>query len=152
MCSSDLILRDVGRVLEVPYAECDRLAKLVPNELGITLKEALEREPRLRELAAEDERIAEVVRYALDLEGLNRHASTHAAGVVIGDRPLREYTPLFVTPEGDVVTQYDKRFVEKVGLVKFDFLGLKTLTVIDQAVKLANEERHATGEIGRAHV
>ena len=139
------ILRDVGRVLEVPYAECDRLAKLVPNELGITLKEALEREPRLRELAKEDERIAEVVRYALDLEGLNRHASTHAAGVVIGDRPLREYTPLFVTPEGDVVTQYDKRFVEKVGLVKFDFLGLKTLTVIDQAVKLANEERHATG-------
>ncbi len=139
------ILRDVGRVLELPYAECDKLAKLVPNELGITLKEALEQEPRLRELAEGDERIAEVVRYALDLEGLNRHASTHAAGVVIGDRPLREHTPLFVTPEGDVVTQYDKRYVEKVGLVKFDFLGLKTLTVIDQGVKLANEELQARG-------
>ncbi|RMF84211.1 MAG: DNA polymerase III subunit alpha [Nitrospirae bacterium] len=140
------ILRDVGRVLELPYAECDRLAKLVPNELGITLEEALAREPRLRQLAEEDERIAEVIRYARELEGLNRHASTHAAGVVIGDRPLREHTPLFLTPEGDVVTQYDKRYVEKVGLVKFDFLGLKTLTVIDRAVRLANEERQARGE------
>jgi DNA polymerase-3 subunit alpha len=140
------IIRDVGRVLEIPYAECDRLAKLVPNELGITLEQALKQEPRLRELEEKDERIREVLRYARDLEGLNRHASTHAAGVVIGDGPLREHAPLFQTPEGDVVTQFDKKFVEKVGLVKFDFLGLKTLTVLDGAVTLANQVRVERGD------
>jgi len=140
------IIRDVGRVLEIPYAECDRLAKLVPGELGITLEQALKQEPRLRELEEKDERIREVLRYARDLEGLNRHASTHAAGVVIGDGPLREHAPLFQTPEGDVVTQFDKKFVEKIGLVKFDFLGLKTLTVLDRAVTLANQVRETRGD------
>jgi DNA polymerase-3 subunit alpha len=130
------VIRDVGRALEVPYAEVDKIAKLVPEQLGITLDQALEREPRLRELRDSDPTVREILDIARTLEGLPRHASTHAAGLVIGDRPLVEYLPLYRGTKGELVTQFDMKGVEKVGLVKFDFLGLRTLTVIDNAVRL----------------
>ncbi len=137
------VIRDVGRVMGLPYADVDRIAKLVPARLGITLKEALEEEPRLREAMEADPRVAELIGHALKLEGLNRHASTHAAGVVIGNRPLVDHLPLYKPPGSDqeAVTQFDMKSVEAIGLVKFDFLGLKTLTVIHDAVRLVNANR-----------
>jgi len=131
------VIRDVGRALNMPYGEVDKVAKLVPGTLGITLKEALAQEPKLRELVEKDPKIKQLWPIALALEGLTRHASTHAAGVVVTPRPLTEYLPLYTDPKsGAQVTQYAMKFVEKCGLVKFDFLGLKTLTVIDNAVRL----------------
>ncbi len=131
------VIRDVGRALNMPYGEVDKVAKLVPGVLNITLKDALQQEPKLRELTEKDAKIAELFRIALALEGLTRHASTHAAGVVVTPQPLPEYLPLYTDPKsGGQVTQYAMKFVEKIGLVKFDFLGLKNLTVIDNAVKL----------------
>uniref|UniRef100_A0A7C5ALR8 DNA polymerase III subunit alpha n=1 Tax=Desulfobacca acetoxidans TaxID=60893 RepID=A0A7C5ALR8_9BACT len=127
------VIRDVGRALEVPYAEVDKIAKLVPDHLGITLAQALEREPRLRELRDTNPTVREILNVAAVLEGLPRHASTHAAGLVIADRPLVEYLPLYRGTKGELVTMFDMKGVERVGLVKFDFLGLRTLTVIDQA-------------------
>ncbi|GAB6062324.1 DNA polymerase III subunit alpha [Deferrisoma palaeochoriense] len=135
------VIRDVGRVMGLPYGEVDRIAKLVPARLGITLKEALEEEPRLREAMESDPRIRELVTHALKLEGLNRHASTHAAGIVIGNRPLVDYLPLYRGQNGELVTQFAMKSVEAIGLVKFDFLGLKTLTVITDAVRIVNEGR-----------
>ncbi len=130
-------LRDVGRVLGMPYGDVDRIAKLVPETLGITLDEALEQVPELRARAEADGQVARMLETARKLEGLTRHASTHAAGVVIGNRPLIELVPLYRDAKsGDVVTQYDMRCVEKVGLIKFDFLGLKTLTVLADAERL----------------
>jgi DNA polymerase-3 subunit alpha len=124
-------IRDVGRVLGMAYGDVDRIAKLVPETLGITLDDALEQSPELRARAQADGQVAKLLETARKLEGLTRHASTHAAGVVIGNRPLIETVPLYRDPKsGDVVTQYDMRWVERVGLVKFDFLGLKTLTLI----------------------
>ena len=131
------VLRDVGRVLDIPYAEVDRVAKLVPNTLGITLEKAMEQEPKLRELK-KDPRMAELIEIALNLEGQVRHASKHAAGVVISQEPLTEYLPLFKTPKDEITTQFDMKGVEKIGLVKFDFLGLRTLTVIHKAVETIN--------------
>lgn len=128
-------VRDVGRVLGFSYPEVDRLAKLIPQELNITLKLALEREPKLKELIAEDSRIAQLFETSRALEGLARHASTHAAGVVISDKPLTEYVPLFKTEE-QISTQYTMKDLEKIGLLKMDFLGLKTLTMIDQTLKI----------------
>ncbi|OGR32770.1 MAG: DNA polymerase III subunit alpha [Desulfuromonadales bacterium GWC2_61_20] len=131
------VIRDVGRALNMPYGEVDRIAKLVPTELNITLQKAMQQEPKLKELAEKDPKGKELMRVSLALEGLTRHASTHAAGVVVTPRPLTEYLPLYVDPKsGGQVTQYAMKFVEKIGLVKFDFLGLKNLTVIDNAVKL----------------
>ena len=131
------VIRDVGRALGMSFAETDRVAKLVPSVLNITLKESLQQEPKLKELAEKDPKIKELVQIALALEGLTRHASTHAAGVVVTPRPLPEYLPLYTDPKsGGQVTQYAMSYVEKIGLVKFDFLGLKNLTVIDNAVKL----------------
>jgi len=137
------VLRDVGRVLGLAYGEVDRIAKLIPNKLGITLAQALEGEPRLREMVEQDPTVARLIEIARVLEGLPRHASTHAAGVVIGDRPLTDYLPLYSVSGGHeqdehriVVTQYDMKGVEKIGLIKFDFLGLKTLTLMDHAVGL----------------
>jgi DNA polymerase-3 subunit alpha len=124
------VIRDVGRALDIPLPEVDAIAKMVPDVLNITLDEALEREPRLRELVAQKPEYGELIRVCRVLEGLPRHASTHAAGVVISDRPLVEYLPLFRGKKGEVVTQYDMKIVEKIGLVKFDFLGLRNLTVI----------------------
>jgi DNA polymerase-3 subunit alpha len=133
------VLRDVGRVLEMPYGQVDKLTKLVPMNPAapVTLSKAIAEEPRLQ--AARD--AEPVVRRAFDiaqkLEGLHRHASTHAAGIVIGDRPLAELVPMYRDPKSDMpVTQFNMKWVESAGLVKFDFLGLKTLSVLDTAVKL----------------
>jgi DNA polymerase III subunit alpha len=133
------VLRDVGRVLGMPYGQIDRICKLVPNNPAspVTLPEAIKGEPLLREMIAVDESVARLVEIAKSLEGLYRHASTHAAGVVIGDRPLEELVPLYRDPRSSMpVTQFNMKDVEKAGLVKFDFLGLKTLTVIVRAVEL----------------
>ncbi|MDX9835341.1 MAG: DNA polymerase III subunit alpha, partial [Desulfobulbus sp.] len=129
------VLRDVGRVLEIPLPEVDRIAKLVPEELNITLKRAIDAEPRLREAMKNDD-IRQLLSIAQTLEGLSRHKSTHAAGVVISPRPMVEYLPVCIGPNKEILTQFDMKYTEKTGLIKFDFLGLKTLTVIDRALKL----------------
>jgi len=133
------VLRDVGRVLSMPYGQVDRLCKLVPNNptAPVTLQQAIDREPRLKEARHKEPGVDQLINVALRLEGLYRHASTHAAGVVIGDRPLDEVVPLYRDPRSSMmVTQFNMKDVESVGLVKFDFLGLKTLTVMDRAIKL----------------
>ena len=134
------VIRDVARVMGFPYAEADRLAKLIPDDLKMTLDKAMEKEPRIKE-AMENPDVADLIGVAKSLEGLVRHASTHAAGIVISDRPLVEHLPLYVGSDKETITQFDMTWVEKVGLVKFDFLGLKTLTVIDQALKLIEKTR-----------
>jgi DNA polymerase III subunit alpha len=134
-------IRDVGRVLEMPYADADKVAKLVPNQLNITLAQALETEPRLRELVETDSKVKELMTIAQSLEGLARHASTHAAGVVISEEPLTDHVPLYKGANDEIVTQYSMGDVEKIGLVKFDFLGLKTLTMIRRAETLINDAR-----------
>jgi DNA polymerase-3 subunit alpha len=131
------VIRDVGRVLDIPYSEVDKVAKLVPNTLNITLEEAMKQEPKLKELT-KDPRMAELIDIALHLEGQVRHASKHAAGVVISQEPLTEYLPLYKGPKNEITTQFDMKGVEKIGLVKFDFLGLRTLTVINKAVETIN--------------
>ena len=133
------VLRDVGRVLGVPYGQVDRLCKLVPNNPAhpVTLEEAIAGEPALQQQRDTDETVARLMTIALKLEGLYRHASTHAAGVVIGDRPLTELVPLYRDPRSDIpVTQFNMKWVEVAGLVKFDFLGLKTLTVLARTCDL----------------
>lgn len=141
------VIRDVGRALEVPYAEVDKIAKLVPEQLNITLAKALDQEPRLRELRKNDPTVKEILTVAAALEGLPRHASTHAAGLVIADRPLVDYLPLYKGAKGEMVTQFDMKGVERVGLVKFDFLGLRTLTVIEQAVRFIRQSHDPTFDI-----
>lgn len=133
-------VRDVGRVMGLSYPEVDRLAKLIPMELNMTIDQALTREPKLKELAATDQRIGNLIETSKSLEGLVRHASTHAAGVVISDVPLTEYTPLFKADD-QVTTQYSMTALEKIGLLKMDFLGLRTLTVIDEACKIVKRTR-----------
>ncbi|KMY66390.1 DNA polymerase III subunit alpha [Desulfocarbo indianensis] len=135
------VIRDVGRVMGIPYNEVDQVAKLIPAELGITLEKALAKEPRLVERMEGDEQIKRLVEIGRALEGLPRHASTHAAGVVIGDVPLSEVVPLYKGSKDETVTQYDMKCVEKAGLIKFDFLGLRTLTVIDLAVRMIRQGR-----------
>src|SRR5438477_255909 len=133
------VLRDGGRVLAMPYGQVDRLCKLVPNNPAhpVTLEEAIAGEPALQQQRDADETVARLMTIALKLEGLYRHASTHAAGVVIGDRPLTELVPLYRDPRSDMpVTQFNMKWVELAGLVKFDFLGLKTLDVLQQTVEL----------------
>jgi DNA polymerase-3 subunit alpha len=133
------VIRDVGRGMGMPYGEVDTIAKLIPNPTGkkVTLNDALKQEPRLRELVEKDSRVKKMFDVALSLEGLTRHASTHAAGVVVTPEPLTNYLPLYVDPKSHgQVTQFDMGYVEKIGLVKFDFLGLKTLTVINNAIRL----------------
>jgi DNA polymerase-3 subunit alpha len=130
------VIRDVGRVLGIPYAEVDRIAKLIPGTLNISLEEAIEKEPQLKELIQKEVKVASLFKIARSLEGLTRHASTHAAGVVISNRPLMDYLPLYRGQDGEVITQYAMKEVEAIGLVKFDFLGLKTLTMINHALKL----------------
>jgi DNA polymerase III subunit alpha len=132
-------VRDVGRVLDMPYAEVDRIAKLIPPDLDMTLDRALEIEPRLREMKRESPKVDELFTYARAVEGLSRHASTHAAGVVIANRPITDYVPLYRNSNGDITTQFPMDDVEKVGLVKFDFLGLKTLTTIHDAISVIRE-------------
>jgi DNA polymerase-3 subunit alpha len=141
------VVRDVGRVLGLPYGFVDGVAKLIPFELGITLADALEKEPELaRRYRAEDE-VRDLIDLAQRLEGLARNAGTHAGGVVIAPSPLTDFTALYCEAGTEsVVTQFDKDDVEQVGLVKFDFLGLRTLTIIDWAVRLINAKRLAAGE------
>jgi DNA polymerase-3 subunit alpha len=138
------VLRDVGRVLQMPYGQVDRLCKLVPNNPAnpVTLDQAIEGEPKLQEARDTDEVVARLLHVAQKLEGLYRHASTHAAGIVIGDRPLDELVPLYRDPKSNMpVTQFNWKMVEAAGLVKFDFLGLKTLTVLEKAVDLIKRGR-----------
>jgi len=136
---SKAAVRDVGRVLQMPYGQVDRISKMIPVEgvKPVSIEKALADEPRLREEAKAEEVVARLLSYAQQIEGLLRNASTHAAGVVIGDRPLDELVPLYQDPRSDMpATQFNMKWVEQAGLVKFDFLGLKTLTVIQNAVAL----------------
>lgn len=137
------VVRSVGRVLEMPLGYVDKICKMIPNNPAnpVTLAQALEQEPQLADLRDSDPQVGNMLNLALKLEGLYSHASTHAAGVVIGDRPLDELVPLYRDPHSDMpVTQFNMKWVEQAGLVKFDFLGLKTLTVINTAVKHVKEQ------------
>lgn len=134
-------IRDVGRALNMPYGEVDRIAKLVPNILNITLDEAIRMEPRLQEEERKNEKVKKLLALSRSLEGLSRHSSTHAAGVVISDVPLVERVPLCKSPNDDIVTQFPMNDLQKVGLTKFDFLGLRTLTVIRDTLKFVKENR-----------
>jgi DNA polymerase-3 subunit alpha len=130
-------IRDVGRAMDMPYAEVDRIAKLVPNTLKITIGDAIKAEPQLKELYETNAEVKELLNIAMRLEGLNRHASTHAAGVIIAPVPLTDYTPLYKSPSDEsIMTQFDMGSAEAIGLLKFDFLGLKTLTVIEKTLAL----------------
>ena len=141
------VVRDVGRVLGMGYGYVDKIAKLIPFELGITLDVAIEKEPELKKLYKDDEEIKNLIDLARSLEGLTRNAGMHAGGVVIAPSKLTEFAPLYADDKGgSVVTQFDKDDVEAAGLVKFDFLGLRTLTVIDRAVRIINARRAASGE------
>ena len=136
------VLRDVGRVLEMPYGQVDKLCKLVPQNPAapVTLAKAIEGEPKLQAERDSNPIVKRAFDIALKLEGLYRHASTHAAGIVIGDRPLSELVPMYRDPKSDMpVTQFNMKWVEQAGLVKFDFLGLKTLTVLQTAVRLLKQ-------------
>ncbi len=140
------VVRDVGRVLGHPYGFVDRIAKLVPFELEMTLDKALEKEPELARLYREDEEVHALIDLARSLEGLTRNAGKHAGGVVIAPSVLTDFAPLYADDSGAVVTQFDKDDVEAAGLVKFDFLGLRTLTIIDWAVRTINAGRRQRGE------
>jgi DNA polymerase-3 subunit alpha len=135
------VLKDAGRALDMPYGEVDRLAKMVPTTLNISLEDALKQSPQLESMREKDERVKELVEVALRLEGLARHASTHAAGVVISPRPLTEIVPLYKSNKDEISTQYDMNALERIGLLKMDFLGLTTLTVLSDAVKLVKQNR-----------
>jgi len=135
------VIRDVGRVMAIPYADVDRIAKMIPAELDMTLKKAMESEPELSNLYRNNPQITKLINTALSLEGLNRHASVHAAGVIISDKPLNNYMPIFKTTDDQVTTGYSMGTLEKIGLLKVDFLGLKTLTVIDETLKLVKKTR-----------
>ncbi|MDF2809099.1 MAG: dnaE [Microvirga sp.] len=144
------VLRDVGRVLEMPYGQVDKLCKLVPQNPAnpVTLARAIDDEPRLQAERDSSPVVKRAFDIAVRLEGLNRHASTHAAGIVIGDRPLAQLVPLYRDPRSDMpVTQYNMKWIEQAGLVKFDFLGLKTLTVLETAVRLV-AQRGITLDLG----
>ena len=134
-------IKDVGRAMEIPYGEVDRLAKLVPNELKITLDGALKQSGQLRAAVESDERLKDLMAVAQRLEGLARHASTHAAGVVISPRPLTEIVPVYKTNRDEITTQYDMNALERIGLLKMDFLGLTTLTVLHDAVRMVEQNR-----------
>jgi DNA polymerase-3 subunit alpha len=143
------VIRDIARAMDIPFAEADRLAKLVPEPVAgksPPVREAIESTPELKQLYTESPMHRELLDIAAGLEGLNRHAGMHAAGVVISERPLWEYVPCFRGQNDEIVTQFAMKEVEKAGLVKFDFLGLKTLTVIQTAVRLVNEQRRVAGE------
>jgi DNA polymerase-3 subunit alpha len=134
-------IKDVGRALDMPYGDVDRLAKLIPNQLNIKLEDALKQSSQLAQLKKDDEKIGDLINVALRLEGLARHASTHAAGVVISPRPLTEIVPLYKSSKDEVTTQYDMNDLERIGLLKMDFLGLTTLTVLCDAVLLIRQNR-----------
>jgi DNA polymerase-3 subunit alpha len=133
------VVKDVGRVLGLQFSETDQITKLFPDELNIRLKDAFEQSADLRAKIESEPKLQKAWEYALKLEGLYRNAGMHAAGVIITEEPIVSYCPMYVSKDGDVVTQFDKDYSEKIGLVKFDFLGLKTLTVIDNAVQFVRK-------------
>ena len=138
--SARMVIRDVARVLDFPYSEADKLAKMIPNEIHITIKKAMDQNRELKELYEDDETVRNLLNIAMGLEGLPRQASTHACGVVITKEPVVNYVPLYVR-EGTISTQYIMTTLEELGLLKMDFLGLRTLTVIANAIKLVKENR-----------
>jgi DNA polymerase III subunit alpha len=140
-------LKDVGRAMDLPYGDVDKLAKLVPNQINISLEEALKQSGQLRSAIDGDERFKDLLEVAKRLEGLARHASTHAAGVVISPQPLTELLPVYKTNRDEITTQYDMKGLERLGLLKMDFLGLTTLTVLSDAVKLIAANRGATVDL-----
>jgi DNA polymerase-3 subunit alpha len=140
-------IKDVGRAMDIPYGEVDRLAKLIPTTLGIELATALEESPQLKAAIDSDEKLGDLMKVALRLEGLARHASTHAAGVVISPQPLTELVPVYKTNRDEITTQYDMNALERIGLLKMDFLGLTTLTVLHDAVKMVQQNRGVKIEI-----
>ncbi len=144
--SARLVLRDVGRVLDMPYGDVDKIAKMVPNELNITLEQALEKNPELKSAYEEDDRITTLIDMSRRLEGLPRHTSTHAAGVLISGSATTNYVPL-CTNDGNVVTQYTMTTLEELGLLKMDFLGLRTLTVIGDALDMIEQSEGKRIEI-----
>src|SRR5271154_6817339 len=135
------VLKDAGRALNMPYGDVDKIAKMIPATLNIELEDALKQTPQLDSLRRTDERVKELVEVALRLEGLARHASTHAAGVVISPQPLTEIVPLYKSNKDEITTQYDMNALERIGLLKMDFLGLTTLTVLDDAVRMIQQNR-----------
>ena len=135
------VIRDVGRVMDLPYAFVDSIAKMVPTELNITLDKALKMNPEFKKLYQEDEKVKELIDMSRRLEGLPRHTSMHAAGVVIGQRAIEEFVPLSLGSDGSVTTQFTMTTLEELGLLKMDFLGLRTLTVIQNAVQLARKKQ-----------
>jgi DNA polymerase-3 subunit alpha len=141
-------IKDVGRAMDLPYGEVDRIAKLVPNQLNITLDEALQQSLALRTQIASDPRYVDMMEVAKRLEGLARHASTHAAGVVISPEPLTNIVPLYKSSRDEITTQYDMKGLEHIGLLKMDFLGLTTLTVLDDAVRMAEQNRGVHVDLG----
>jgi DNA polymerase-3 subunit alpha len=140
------VVRDVGRALGLPYGYVDRIAKLIPFEIGITLDKAIADDEELKRVYESDEEVRGLIDLAKRLEGLARNVGTHAGGVVIAPKPITEYMPLYADADGALLTQLDKDDLEAIGLIKFDFLGLKTLTIIDKAVAAINRERSARGE------
>ena len=134
-------VKDVGRAMDIPYGEVDRLAKLIPTTLGIDLETALAEAPQLKAAINSDEKLKDLMSVALRLEGLARHASTHAAGVVISPRPLTEVVPVYKTNRDEITTQYDMNALERIGLLKMDFLGLTTLTVLQDTVQMIQKNR-----------
>jgi DNA polymerase III subunit alpha len=137
------VIRDVGRALDIPFGEVDKIAKLIPDQLKMTIQKAMKEEPRLQDTADRDPRIAELLRVSKTLEGLARHTSTHAAGVVVSPKPMVEYLPTCKGSKDETLTQYDMKHTEMTGLIKFDFLGLKTLTVIAKTLL------HIKADIGK---
>ena len=143
------VVRDVGRVMGMPYADVDRIAKMIPFDPDMTLKLALESEPDLNNLYKNDPQVKQLIDTAIDLEGLNRHASIHAAGVVIADTELNDYMPLFKSADGKISTGYSMQVLEKIGLLKVDFLGLRTLTVIEHTLDIVKKRRDKVIQIDK---
>ena len=138
--SARMVIRDVARVLDMPYAEADKLAKMIPNEIHITIKKAMEQNKELKELYDTDEEIKKMLNIAMALEGMPRQASTHACGIVITKEPVVSYVPLYVR-DGAISTQYIMTTLEELGLLKMDFLGLRTLTVIQDTIDLVKQNQ-----------
>src|SRR5678815_2651302 len=133
------VLRDAGRGMDMPYAEVDRIAKMVPTELHITLDKAIKDNPELKSLVNADPRVRELMDVAKRLEGLARHASTHAAGVVISPQPITDFVPLYKSSKDEITTMYPMTDVEQIGLLKMDFLALTTLTIIDDTLSMLTQ-------------
>ena len=147
--SSKAVIKDVGRVLGLPYSEVDRLSKMIPSFRGkvFSIEEAVKKVKEIRDRLSENKQLAEVVELAKSLENMVRHSSTHAAGIVISNEPIADYIPLYKGSKDEIVTQFDMNSIEKLGYVKFDFLGLKTLTIIDKAVKYVRENQEKSEEV-----